>query len=129
MSVIITRAARLARLAQLRQTEAKSDVYPLIGNLPTMRLILVWPKLALDLPEAYESNEPNAARALDDLWAGIILDYPALADSARIPLSVIKQHVREAQVHRWIYPDGSIHAHALELARATILKIARGKEE
>lgn len=128
MSVKITRQWRNEQIARLRQSESKSDVVPLIGNMPSMRLVLAWPKVHLLIPDEFEvADLPRNTTAA--LWLGIELDFVALAEMTRMPVSVIKQHIREAQLHRWIYADGSVHAHALELARATFVKVARGKEE
>ena len=124
----ITRAWRNEQIAKLKRTESKNDVVPLIGNLPSMRLILVWPKVELCTPDEIEVADPPG-NTIKLLWFGIELDFVSLAEMTRTPISVIKQHVREAQLHRWIYPDGSVHAHALELARGTIVKLARGREE
>lgn len=124
----ITRAWRNEQVAKLRQTESKNDVVPLIGNMPSMRLVLAWPKVHLYVPDEIEvADLPTNTTAA--LWHGIELDFVSLAEMTRMPVSVVKQHVREAQLHRWIYPDASVHVHALELARATIVKVARGKEE
>lgn len=128
MSLKITREWRAFQIAKLRQTESKNDVVPLIGNMPTMRLILAWPKVELCIPDEIEVADPPGS-TIKLLWFGIELDFVSLAEITRVPVSVIKQHIREAQLHRWIYPDGSVHAHALELARGTIVKVARGKEE
>lgn len=128
MSAKITRVWRSEQVAKLRQTESKNDVVPLIGNMPSMRLVLAWPKVPLLIPSEFEVSEipTNPAVAI---WVGIELDFVLLAEITRMPVSVVKQHLREAQLHRWIYPDGSVHAHALDLARATIVKVARGREE
>lgn len=124
----VTRAWRAEQIGKLRQTESKNDVVPLIGNMPSMRLVLAWPKVPLLIPDECEVTETplNPAAAI---WVGIELNFVLLAEITRMPVSVITQHVREAQLHRWIYPDGSVHAHALDLARATIVKVARGREE
>lgn len=124
----ITRVWRIEQIAKLKRTESKNDVVPLIGNLPSMRLVLAWPKVVLRIPDEVEIADEHS-NTTELLWAGIKLDLVALAEVARMPVSVIKQHLREAQLHRWIYPDGSVHAHALELARGTIVKVARGREE
>lgn len=118
----IIRALQTEQISKLKQRESKNDVVPLIGNLPTMRLILAWPKVEVFIHEEVETER-------EELWAGIDLDFQAIAEMARIPFSHIEQHVREAQAHHWIYPDGTVHAHALELARSTIVKVARGKVE
>lgn len=124
----ITREWRNEQIAKLKRTESKNDVVPLVGNLPSMRLVLAWQKVALRIPDEIEIADEHT-NTTELLWAAIELDLVALAEVARMPVSVIKQHLREAQLHRWIYPDGSVHAHALELARGTIVKVARGKEE
>lgn len=116
----IARAWRAEQIAKLKQRESKNDVVPLIGNLPTMRLILTWSKVEMHVSEEAEKEE---------LWAGIDLDFQAIAEVARLPFSHVEQHVREAQAHHWIYPDGTVHANALELARSTIVKVARGQAE
>lgn len=124
----IIRAWRNEQVAKLRRTESKNDVVPLIGNLPSMRLVLAWPKVALRISDEIEIVDEHA-NTTELIWAGIEMDFVSLAEITRMPVSVIKQHIREAQLHRWIYPDGSVHVHALELARGTIVKVARGKEE
>ena len=124
----ITKAWRTEQIAQLKRAEIKSDVVPLIGNLPSMRLVLAWPKVELHTPDEIEIADANSCQTML-LWAGIELDFVLLAEMTRLPFSAIKQHIREAQLHHWIYPDGSVHVHALDLARATFVKIAKGKEE
>lgn len=109
-------------LADAKGQEQKQDIAPLIGNYPSMRLLLVWQSASIERADVPDLR-PNAPR-WQKLWNGVKLDYEEIAMLADIPRSVVHQHIHQARVLGWIYPDGSTHKYARELALASLVKRA-----
>jgi len=131
---ILTPEERTALVKDAKSRECKEDIITLLGNLPTMRLILAWPTVSIAIdpdfdPRAQHSGGPNICQMNDTkkMWVGVELDFDEIAAATRIPRAVVQEHVFEAQMNRWVYPDGTVHAYARELAKATIVKIAQTK--
>lgn len=122
----ITAELRSLLIADAKAHEQKEDVVGLIGNLPSMRLVLNWPHIPLAVPDEFElpTNHNSTARKI---WAGVEIELEEVALLARIPGPKVLEHLREAQTQLWIYPDGTTHKHALDLAKATIIHYARRK--
>lgn len=121
----ITAELRTRLIAEAKEREKKEDVVSLINNLPSHRLIMNWPNISLDVPDThiFPTNHNGIPR---QIWAGVECDLDEVSILARIPKAFVLQHLREAQMALWIYPDGTVHKHALELAKATIVRIAKG---
>lgn len=115
---------RVELIAKLKLTESKNDIISLVGNLPTMKLILAWPNVAITFSDEQQRGDKNPSDRRK-IWHGVELDYDEIAEISRLPHSVVREHVREAQAHLWIYPDNTVHRFAKELAQATIVKIAK----
>ncbi len=128
MATIVTPELRAKLVATAKARENKEDIVSLVGNLPSMRLILIWPTVNIQVPEGEARNMSNLMRDCRKIWLGVELDYEDISNTARIPYSVVKEHVFEAQMNLWIYPDNTVHQYAKELAKATIVKVAKGKE-
>lgn len=125
MPTIITPPLRARLIAAAKARASKEDIVALVGNLPTMRLVLAWPTVTIHVPEGEVRNANNVMRDCRKIWLGVEVDYDELAAVTRVPHACLRNHVFEAQMHLWIYPDHSVHPFARDLAKATIVKVAQ----
>lgn len=118
-----------AQQDKLRDTPRENDnLATLIGALPSMRLVLAWPKLKISVP-VEPIEVPDNLTAIQKLWIGVTVDLEEAAVISRIPLTLIEQHVREAQTFCWVWPDGTNSENAVKLAKTTIARLAKGNEK
>lgn len=124
------RAKLLSRMKKeqgmLKCTPRESDhVATLVGALPLMRLVISWPLIKLNVPSD-ELEAPDDLTEMEQIWYGVEVDYEAVSAAARIPMTYVEQHVREAQLFGWVWPDGTVSDTALKLAKTTIARLAKG---
>ncbi len=112
--------------AMLKGTPHENDnIATLVGALPLMRLVISWPLIKLNVPSD-ELEAPDDLTEMEQLWYGVEVDYEAISAAARIPMTYVEQHVREAQTFGWVWPDGTVSDTALKLAKTTIARLAKG---
>lgn len=134
--MILTPEERTALIAELKAQQDKlrdtprenDNLATLIGALPSMRLVLAWPKLKIGVPVEPIEIADNLT-AIQKLWSGVTVDLEEAAVIARIPITLIEQHVREAQAFCWVWPDGTNSENAVKLAKTTITRLAKGNEK
>ena len=132
-----TAQARTELLAMLKAQEPPvtnngndmpNDMLPFLGNLCCMRLVLAWPSITIENTDGDVEYRGGNYRDCRKIWLGVELDYNEIAETARIPLALVRQYVAEAQIHLWVYPDGTVNAWAERLARMTMAKLAGGNK-
>ncbi len=127
----VTPEQRTRLIAELKTKEQNSDCAALIGNLPTMRLILIWPKIELRLPDGPADYPTEVRMTVRRIWIGVEIDYEAMDEiskAARIPFTKVREHLIEAQRSCWIYPDGTVHEFAHRLSIATMARLAKERK-
>ena len=118
-----------AQQDKLKETPRENDnLASLIGALPSMRLVLAWPKLRIGVP-IKPIELPDTLTILQRLWSGVTVDLEDAAVIARIPFTLVEQHIREAQAFCWVWPDGTNSENAVKLAKTTISRLAKGNEK
>lgn len=134
--MIITHEIRAKLIADLKKKQAalagtsneNDNIATLVGALPLMRLIIAWPLIKLNVPNE-PIEVPDELPESQKIWAGVTLDFEEAAIAARIPMTYIELHVREAQLHCWVLPDGTVAENALKLAKTTIARLAKGEKK
>lgn len=109
-------------LAQLKRLETEEDALPLAGDLPAMRLVLVWRRVTIYNrdPADYRGQLDRSLAPWRRLWLPFELDFAELAAAADIPSErLAEQEAERAMSLLWVYPDNSTHAHAHALAVST----------
>ena len=111
-----------ALLDRLKKLESEEDSFSLVGDLPAMRLLIVWRRVTVYRrdPADYEGLLGRALPPWRRLWLPFELDFDELAAAADIPTRRHAQTEAErAMSLLWVYPDNSANAFALELAIRT----------
>ncbi|MBK8233024.1 MAG: hypothetical protein IPK72_21175 [Candidatus Eisenbacteria bacterium] len=109
-------------LQQLKRLEAEEDALPLAGDLPAMRLVLVWRRITIynRAPDDYRDLLNRSLAPWRRLWLPFELDYAELAAAADIPTErLAREEAERAMSLLWVYPDNTTHAHAHNLAAET----------
>ena len=125
MSSSLTDKEREKLISDARFRESKEGIVALVGNLPTMRLILAWHTVTINFVKPESMHGIALMSDAKRLWLGAELDYDEIAAVARIPRTLVEDHVFEAQMHSWIYPDGTVNKYAKKLANVTVVELAK----
>lgn len=108
-----------ALLDRLKRLEREEDALPLVGDLPAMRLVIVWDRVTIykRSPEETADLRGRVLTPWRRLWLPFELDYNELAIAADIPTErFARQEAERAVALLWVYPDNTVNAHALRLA-------------
>lgn len=124
----VTREQRERYIKEARAAEQNADCASLINNLPTMRLILIWPRVLVFVPEEPVEYPAEIQRMARRIWLGIEVDMDEVSTFARIPFAKAREHLKEAQMNLWIYPDGQVHEFARKLSISTMARLARDRK-
>lgn len=113
----------VALLDEIKSEASKSDIVRLVGDLASMRLILVWPRVSI-IHRSDSEIEKNHDRALPRwrrLWLGYDVDFWEIEALADIPTERdAKRILMTAQALFWVYPDNTVNIFAHQLAQATM---------
>lgn len=107
----------------MKASETPDSVVALTDSRPAQRLVAVW----INVPILKVEPEPEGRSwpTWRQLWNGHEVDLDTAAALATIPRPLIGQHVKQAQICGWVYPDGTINQYAQQIVRSVSTKILR----
>lgn len=110
-------------LANLKKVEREEDALPITGDLPALRLVIVWHRVSiysrhpLEYEEESRKYDTKSLATWRRLWLPFEVDYEEAAVAADIPTAELaKQETARLQSLLLVYPDHSTHTHAMSLA-------------
>lgn len=113
-------------LETLRKCEREEDALPVSGDLPALRLLIVWHRVTIYTRRPFEYEDElggYCSRSLSParrLWLPFEVDSREVAVASDIPTEALaRQEVERLQNLLLVYPDNTTHAAALKLAVET----------